>query len=61
MANRENVDEAKLRTVLAYLQKQYPVGETAFPTLAPTLRYIADLMDETCQELGLNRGEKPLH
>lgn len=50
MADRSKVDDKKYEEITTVLMALYPKGEDHFPTLAPTLRYIADTMQEFVNE-----------
>lgn len=51
MADISKCDRQKFKEIQPLLQALYPEGEKHFATLAPTLRYMADLMDEVIAEM----------
>lgn len=51
MADVSKCDREKYHVIKEFLQKTYPIGEDHFATLIPTLRYIADIMEEVLVEI----------
>jgi len=46
-----DVDDLKFATIVDFLEEKYPDGNAHFESLALTLRYIAQVMDEVVIEM----------